>query len=375
MHIKEIKLLNFRNHKNTCAEFFNGINIFAGANAQGKTNLLEAIYLSCVGRGWRAVRDIEMVAFGAPSAAVCTTAEKAFGEIMVSIKLGGGTKKAISINGVPISKVAELMGSIPCVFFSPDELRLVKEAPADRRRFLNIDISQIDKSYFYALVRYNKILSQRNAYLKSLSLRPTADEIRGLSVWDDQLVSVGTILIQKRIAFVNSLTPYLISVHSHLSGRTEKITFSYCFLDPDGGEKVIDKTGDIGGYFAKQLEEARSKDLRLRTTSVGPHRDDIKIEINGKDVRTYGSQGQQRTAALSVKIAELKLFEAVTGEKPILLLDDVFSELDSSRQMRLLTFTKNTQTVITTTEIPAELSAADVKIYTVAKGKITAVRR
>jgi DNA replication and repair protein RecF len=373
VHIKQIQLSNFRNHKNTCVGFCGGINILAGANAQGKTNLLEAVYLSCVGRGWRAARDTEMIAFGTDTATVCTTAEKAFGEIVISIKLRNGTKKAISINSVPISKVAELMGNIPCVFFSPDELRLVKDAPADRRRFLDIDISQIDKSYFYALIRYNKILSQRNAYLKNLSPCPTADDIRGLSIWDRQLVSVGTTLIQKRIAFVNNLTPHLISVHNHLTAKTENVSFAYCFLGFDGGEEVIDGTDGISEHFTRQLEKAQERDLRLHTTTVGPHRDDIKIEINGRDIRAYGSQGQQRTAALSVKIAELQLFESVTGEKPILLLDDVFSELDSSRQMRLLTFIKKTQTIITTTKIPAELSAADANIYTVAKGKVKEV--
>jgi DNA replication and repair protein RecF len=420
VHIKSIKLQNFRNHKNTVAEFINGTNILVGANAQGKTNLLEAIYLSCVGRGWRAVRDIEMVGYAtadgksatptdgisAPvgvdkpdpditttptavasisaensvnaitptpthTATVYTTTVKKFGDITVAVKLGGGEKKAISINGIPISKVGELMGTNPCVFFSPDELRLIKDAPADRRRFLNIDISQIDKSYFYALIRYNKILSQRNAYLKSLPATGQNEDImRGLSIWDEQLVSCGSILVQKRTQFVNNLTPHLISVHKNLTDNAENIKFSYVFCGFNDTEEVINNTDNIKEFFARQLWLAREKDLRLRTTTVGAHRDDIKIEINGKDIRVYGSQGQQRTAALSIKLAELQLFTDITNEKPILLLDDVFSELDSSRRRRLLTFIKNVQTVITTTEMPEIFEGDNVKVFQIKNGKI-----
>jgi DNA replication and repair protein RecF len=341
-----------------------------------------------------------MVTFNKPTATVHTTAIKKFGDINISIKLGGGTKKAISINGVPISKVGELMGNIPCVFFSPDELRLIKDAPADRRRFLNIDISQIDKSYFYALVRYNKILLQRNAYLKNLPCPPTADELRGLSIWDTQLVAIGTVLIQRRIEFVRSLLPHLTKVHNYLTKNTENITFQYVFCGSEGTEQILstlanpianttaditatdpttdpsptDPTTDpsptVAEYFARQLLSARERDIRLRTTTVGPHRDDIKIEINGKDVRVFGSQGQQRTTALSIKLAELQLFADITGEKPILLLDDVFSELDSSRQGRLLTFINSTQTIITTTEILPATFRNKIKVINIANGKI-----
>jgi DNA replication and repair protein RecF len=358
--IEKIELRNFRNHQNTVAEFFNGINILVGQNAQGKTNLLESIYLSCVGRGWKAVKDAEMIMFGEAGASVKTVTQKKFGDISVSVKLGNGTKKAISINNVPISKIGELMGTVNCVFFSPDELRLIKEAPADRRRFLNIDISQIDKSYFYALIRYNKILAQRNAYLKNLPYPVTDDDLRGLEIWDTQLVSAGEILIKKRIEFIDKLKPYLIEAHSNLTDGAEKIDFEY------------ESCGDVD--FAARLKAARDKDMRLKTTTVGPHRDDIKIEINGQDVRTYGSQGQQRTAALSIKIAELRLFADITGETPILLLDDVFSELDSSRQSRLLISIKDAQAIISTTDVPASLRKNDIKIFNIQNGQVTEVQ-
>lgn len=330
MRITQLTVDNFRNHKHTTLQLSDGVNVLVGPNAQGKTNLLEAIYLSCVGRGWRAGRDSEMVQFGKERALVQVTALKNFGSVDIAIQLGSGLKKSISINRVPITKVAELMGQINCIFFSPDELKLIKEAPVDRRRFMNIDISQIDKSYFYALARYNKILQQRNAYLK--------DNIdsRELSVWDTQLIAQGNILIEKRKAFIEKLTPYVKATHQELTNQQENIVLTY--------ETCID--------FARELAAARERDLRLRTTTVGPHRDDIAILINGQDVRIYGSQGQQRTVALSIKLAELNLFADITGERPILLLDDVFSELDSSRQSRLLTAIKQTQVIITTTEAP-----------------------
>ena len=331
MRITNLVVDNFRNHAHSALELDAGINVLVGPNAQGKTNLLEAIYLSCVGRGWRTVRDNEMVQFGQDRALVQVAATKRFGNVEIAIQLGQGQKKSIAINRVPIAKVAELMGQINCIFFSPDELKLVKEAPADRRRFMNIDLSQIDKSYFYALARYNKILQQRNASLKN------GCGLRELDIWDQQLIQQGNLIIQKRQTFIQKLMPYLVAKHQALTGGQETITMHY--------ETCAD--------FAVDLAAARERDLRLRTTTVGPHRDDLAIMINGKDVRMYGSQGQQRTVALSIKLAELDLFADLTGEKPILLLDDVFSELDSSRQARLLTAIDDTQVVITATDAPA----------------------
>ena len=344
MQITRIELRNFRNHRHTTLTLDAGVNVLVGANAQGKTNLLEAIYLACVGRGWRTSRDNEMVQFGADSALVNVTAKKQFGTVDIAIQLGTGQKKAIAVNQVPISKVAELMGQINCIFFSPDELKMVKEAPADRRRFLNIDISQIDKAYFYALTRYNKILAERNAYLKS-----TTDP-RELAIWDEQLVTTGNMIIAKRQAFLQKLTPYIIAKHRALTGGAEEITVQY----------------ETAQNFAKNLADARERDLRLRTTTVGPHRDDLQIKINGQDVRLFGSQGQQRTVALSIKLAELDLFTQLTGEAPILLLDDVFSELDSSRQSRLLTAITHVQTVITANSFTHTAG----KIFTVKNGQI-----
>ncbi|MCL2586752.1 MAG: DNA replication/repair protein RecF [Firmicutes bacterium] len=330
MHIKSLSVQNFRNHNDTTVELSPGVNVFVGQNAQGKTNLLEAIFLSCVGRGWRSPRDRDMINFDANDARVKAVAVKSYGEVEVEMILSRLAKKSININGIPVQKMGELMGQINCIFFSPDELRLVKEAPADRRRFLDIDISQIDKSYFYSLLRYNKILAQRNSLLKSSS----EDIGRGLDIWDSELVREGEKIVARRREFLKALSPAVIEVHNVLTGGMEEVRLEY---------------ETAKSPLQESLQAAREKDMRLKTTTVGPHRDDIKIVLDGKDARLFASQGQQRTIALSLKLAELKVFERLTGERPILLLDDVLSELDESRQARLLEIIQETQAIVTTT--------------------------
>jgi len=334
MKIRSVSLNGFRNHKDTTVTLGDGVNIFVGDNAQGKTNLLESIYLACVGRGWRTHRDKEMINFDKNTSRIKTIATKSYGDVEVEIKLSKTEKKSIKINGIPVQKMGELMGQINCVFFSPDELRLVKEAPRDRRRFMDIDLSQMDKSYFYALLRYNKILSQRNALLKSRD----EDIQKGLEIWDVELAKYGSIIIQKRIEFLNKLRPEVERVHSFLTDSKEKIELKY--------EGILDQT-----TLLDELIKNRDKDMRLKTTTKGPHRDDIYISIDGKDVRSFGSQGQQRTVALSIKLAELKIFEQVTGEIPVLLLDDVLSELDHNRRTRLIKAISGCQSIITTTDL------------------------
>jgi len=356
MYIKKLEVKNFRNHANTKLEFSKGVNILVGDNAQGKTNLLEAIYLTCVGRGWRTRKDKEMINFAAEHATVKTATAKNFGDINVEVNIPKQNKKTIKINNIPIQKMGELMGQVNCVFFSPDELRLIKEAPSDRRRFLDIDISQIDKTYFYSLLRYHKILAQRNALLKSGS---NDDISSGLEIWDKELAKAGAYIIKKRIEFLELLKPITERIHSALASNKESIELTY--------EKSIESIDE--NSFLKALEKSKNNDLRLRTTTVGPHRDDIYISINTKDVRHFASQGQQRTVALSLKLAELELFKELTGETPILLLDDVLSELDDNRQAKLLEAIKNCQSIITATSLPKDF--IDIKIFNIHNGELT----
>ena len=367
MIIKTLEVTNFRNHEKSVINLGPKINVLVGKNAQGKTNLLEAVYLTCVGRGWRTHKEREMIMFNKDHARVRAVVEKKFGEITVEVSLSKKEKKAIKINDIPVQKMGELMGQVNCVFFSPDELRLVKDAPADRRRFLDIDISQIDKTYFYSLLKYNKILMQRNALLKS----KTEDIQRGLDIWDTQLARAGAFVIFKRLSHIEQLKPFVDKAHNYLTGGGEQIELSYINITSKNEESL---TGldleDIEKLLVDNLRLAREKDLRLKTTTVGPHRDDLLIKINGRDVRYFASQGQQRTTALSLKLAELELFEKATGEKPILLLDDVFSELDDERQSRLVKVLNYCQSIITTTSDIEMATKSDHKTFKVSGGKV-----
>ena len=357
-------LQNFRNHKVSVLNLSPGINVLVGDNAQGKTNLLEAIFLTCVGRGFRSPRDREMIKFNENLARVRTSAVKKFGSISVEVTIStvpGKVGKQIKINSIPIAKMGELMGSVTCVFFSPDELRLIKEAPSDRRRFMDIDISQMDKVYFYNLLRYNKILQQRNALLKTMGC--SADELRALDIWDEQLAKIGGEIIKRRIVFCEELKNVVIGVHEQLAPG-EGIGV---FYESVAGCSQIVPRGTICEVLIEALRAARERDMRQKTTTVGPHRDDLAISVNGRDVRSFASQGQQRTVALSLKLAELKIFENVTGEKPVLLLDDVFSELDSARQERLLDVIKDCQCIITATKFEP---SGSVKIFNVRGGAL-----
>lgn len=365
MYIKTLSIKNFRNHTDTTISPAPGINILVGANAQGKTNLLEVLYLVCVGRGWRTNKDKELINFAADTSTIKATAGKSYGNVEIEIKLAKNAKKAISINQIPIHKMSELLGQINCVFFSPDELRLIKEAPTDRRRFMDIDISQIDKAYFYALVRYNKILAQRNALLKSSS----EDIIRGLEIWDAELAKHGAVVMARRQRFIEQLKEYLEDAHQKLTNGKEKIEISYeckyLFIN-----NINQDSSALEPILLESLKKSREKDMRLKTTTIGPHRDDIYLSINGQDVRAFASQGQQRTLALSLKLAELELFKIETGEAPIILLDDVFSELDINRQTNLLNSLNGYQSLITTNQIPQFEKMQNIAVFNIKKGKV-----
>ena len=356
MIIDRVELANFRNHKETALALSPGVNILVGSNAQGKTNLLEAVFLTCVGRGWRTNKDKDMINFNEQSARVKTVVARKFGKVEVEINLARATKKTIKINGIPVQRMGELMGQVNCVFFSPDELRLVKDAPADRRRFLDIDISQIDKAYFFALLKYNKTLLQRNALLKSKS----EDIARGLDIWDVQLANAGAIIIVRRLEFIEMLRSGVVTVHNFLTGGKESIEVGY--------EGITVTRVTVEETLLEQIKSAREKDLRLRTTTVGPHRDDLRILIDGKDVRHFASQGQQRTVALSLKLAELEIFRKLTGEMPVLLLDDVFSELDAQRQARLMKALSKCQSIVTAVAFDGD--AKNVHVVKVQSGSV-----
>ncbi len=340
MRIKTLRLKNFRNYAEAEISFADGVTVLSGANAQGKTNCAEAIFFLCTGYSPRVTREKQLVRLGEESGYTEGTAESLYGPVKVHIDLFRNDKKAIFINEMPVPRIGELFGNIHSVFFNPGELKLVQESPEDRRRFMNLALSQMSKQYFYALQKYNKILFQRNNLLKSgrSDLRET------LSVWDEQLSVYAAKIIARRNELLEKLSPLAEEAHAFISSGKEALKLS-AESGYRGGEEEIREA------FLKDLHRAAEKDLRLGFTTVGPHRDDMKIFLNGEDVRLYGSQGQQRTVALSLKLAETEIFRDRFGEYPILILDDVLSELDKSRRRKLMAKVGGIQTILTCTSV------------------------
>lgn len=363
MRIERLVLKNYRNYKDESMEFSDGLNVIVGDNAQGKTNAVEAVMLCCIGRSPRTAKDKELINFGAEAGYIRAQVIRSIGRTKVELYITKSENKRIKINELPISKMGELMGNINAVYFSPDELSLIKEAPENRRKFLDTDISQIKKSYFYMLKRYNKILTQRNNLLKNYLPKTTMETI---DIWDGQLATEGAGIICERAAFCERLKEYVKSCHAFITDGREKIEIEYAA----SVKCDLSKRADVEQYLLNKLRGAVEKDIRLGFTSAGPHRDDIKVEVNGIDIRSYGSQGQQRTAALSMKLAELKLFKDITGEYPVLLLDDVLSELDEGRQRKLIELTRGIQTVITATRADKNVLPDNINVIEIREGKV-----
>ncbi len=334
MIIKSIKLKNFRNYKELDMEFDNNTNILYGDNAQGKTNVLEAIYLCGTTKSHKGSKDREVINFDADESHIRMLVEKNDIVHKIDMHLRKNKTKGIAINGIPIKKASEIFGIVNVVFFSPEDLNLIKNGPSERRRFIDLELCQLDKVYLYNLTNYNKIINQRNKLLKDLYFNPNLKDT--LDIWDLQLVSYGEKIIKRRIEFVSQVNNIIFDIHKNLSGGKEELLIKY--------EPNVDVEN-----FSERLKMARDKDIKMKTTSVGPHRDDLNFLVKNIDIRKYGSQGQQRTAALSLKLSEIELVKQIINDTPILLLDDVLSELDSNRQNYLLNSINNIQTLITCT--------------------------
>lgn len=344
MIIKSIELENFRNYETLSLVFEKGTNILYGDNAQGKTNILEAIYVSSTTKSHKGSKDKEIINFDKEEAHIRTYLEKEGMEYKVDMHLRKSKSKGIAINGQKIKKAAELLGLLNVVFFSPEDLNIIKNGPSERRRFMDMELCQLDKFYLYNLNQYNKIINQRNKLLKDFYNNPDLRET--IHIWDSQLVSYGKKIIERREAFVKQLNEIIYDIHKNLSGGKEELFIQY---EPDV----------TMNDFESKLAANQERDIRFKVTSVGPHRDDFSFlvkrntssleEGKGLDIRKYGSQGQQRTAALSLKLSEIELVKKITNDIPVLLLDDVLSELDSNRQNYLLNSIGNIQTIITCT--------------------------
>lgn len=353
-----MSLQNYRNYKTLCLDFDPNTNIFYGDNAQGKTNILEAVYVSGTTKSHRSSKDRELICFSEEEAHICTLMERKGIEHKIDMHLRKNRSKGIAIDGIPIKKASELFGIIHFVFFSPEDLSMVKNGPSERRRFLDMELCQLDKIYLHHLSSYNKIVLQRNRLLKEIMFRSDYKEV--LDVFDMQLVQYGMQIIQRRRHFTEELNQIMGQIHEQLTGDQEQMILEY--------EANTDEDS-----FASALKKNREKDLKQKTTTTGPHRDDLSFVVNGIDIRKFGSQGQQRTAALSLKLSEIELVKRVTEDTPVLLLDDVLSELDSNRQNCLLNSIQNVQTMLTCTGLDELINNrfSINKVYRVVDGTVT----
>ena len=312
------------------------INIIYGDNAQGKTNILESMYVCATSKSHRGSKDREIIRFDNDESHIKVNVKKNDMNYRIDMHLKKNKPKGIAVNGIPIKRAVELFGILNIVFFSPEDLNIIKNGPSERRRFIDMELSQLDKIYLDCLINYNKVVNQRNSLLKEYAFSGREDIISSLDIWDMQLVKYGNDVIKSREKFVKEINDLVKSIHTKLSGDREQLEIIYepCVKEQD---------------FESELVRVRDRDLKFKCTNIGPHKDDMCFLINGMDVRKYGSQGQQRTAALSLKLAEIELVKQVIHDTPVLFLDDVLSELDSRRQNFLLDSIGNIQTMITCT--------------------------
>ena len=359
MKVKELEVKNFRNYDFQKVQFDDKVNVFIGKNAQGKTNLLESIFYCCIGKSFKNCKDKDLIRWNTQKASIKFVAERLYTDVKVEVIFDISKKKVVKIDDIPIRKIGDLIGQVNVVFFSPQELKLVKESPDKRRKLMDIDISQQNKRYFYQLTRYEKILANRNKLFKICSTLDSVKET--VDIWDRALVTSAKTIAFERKKFVEEILPYAQKAHHFISGGKENLNMIYkC-----GCGVSLDENFEEN--MSKLLKKNLEKDFKLGYTSIGTHRDDIDIFLNDVEVKNFGSQGQQRTVALSLKLAELESMKEKSGEYPILLLDDVFSELDTERQEKLLRFVGRTQTFITCTDE----RQIDGKIFTIKDGKIT----
>jgi len=358
MQIELLKLKYYRNLKDTELELSPGVNIFLGDNAQGKTNLLEAVYLCASGRSRRAKSDKEMISFGREEAFIQTIAQKNGFHTKVDIHLRHNRTKGAAIDGIPIRAVSELFGNFICVLFAPEDLQLVKSGPGERRRFIDMELCQISKPYVYHLQTYHKVLKQRNNLLRTLRKNQTMQLLDSLEAWDSQLVEHGEKLHNMRSSYISLLGGAAAAIYTEIAAGEE----FYLKYKPDTQPEELKEA----------LKRTLERDIAQGATSTGIHKDDISFTISGEDARYYASQGQQRTAALCAKLAQARVVSETKGYPPVLLLDDVLSELDYSRQNQLIRYISNTQTILTCTGIEDALKniAGQVNTYRVRKGEI-----
>ncbi|WP_461214678.1 DNA replication/repair protein RecF [Lacticaseibacillus sp. GG6-2] len=369
MRLTHLTLRNYRNYAKVDVDFSPQINVLIGENAQGKTNLLEAVYVLALARSHRTNNDKELIRFGADFAKITGTVAREIGKHQLELVISKLGKKA-RLNKIEQPRLSTYVGHFNVVLFAPEDLAIVKGSPANRRRFIDMEFGQMSVKYLQTLSEYRIALRQRNAYLKQLKYHQAKDMVL-LDVLSDQLAAAGAEIVTRRAHLLKQMAGFAAEIHSDITKGREKLTFQYQSQVPEDVRDDVEKTyATMGELLAKH----QARELEQGTTLVGPHRDDVAFIVNDKNVANFGSQGQQRTTALAVKLAEIDLMKSQTGEYPVLLLDDVLSELDDDRQTHLLKAIQNkVQTFLTTTSLDgiAREIIDTPAVYHVADGQLT----
>jgi len=361
LYLEKLSLTNYRNYESLDQNFCQQINMLKGSNAQGKTNLLEAIYYLAIGRAYRSIREDQLIKWGHNRFSINGQIRNKAGLLKLAISFQDNKEnsqirsvkakkvnKEIKVNGLKIRKMADFFGNLTAVLFAPENLNIIKGSPLERRKLLDNDISQVSPVYYLKLQKYNQILKQRNHLLKKLAFSDARQGLEELEVWDLQLKNMGEAIIQKRLEVLEKLTPLTRLMQRKLTGGRENLEFKYFF----NRKREIKNGDDITEILTQEIGKVRREEFLRGMTLWGPHRDDFLLTVNGINLKLYGSQGQHRTAVLAIKLAELEFFKGESGEYPLLLLDDVLSELDQERREHLLHIieSKAIQCFITTTE-------------------------
>lgn len=341
MKIKSVKLVSFRNYDYQIVDFPMQITLVSGTNGQGKTNLVESIFVAATTKSPRTSNMSELVKDGSAETLVEILLDRKFGQMNLSFTINAKGEKKFFINSNPVSKMSDVFGNLVVVYFSPDDLKIVSASPDKRRDFMDTDISELSGSYYNLIQRYNKVLLQRNKLLKTE--RDRALLLAQIGVWDEQLAQIASLIIKTRKSFIEKLKVPAKEALKYISSSKDDLEIEYVGVKGTSAEEIKEE-------LLKSLKFNLERDIELGYTSVGPHRDDIYFGLNGKDARNFASQGQQRSIVLALKFAELEIFEKELGEEPILVLDDVFSELDTTRQRRLYEKMSKYQTIITGTQ-------------------------
>jgi DNA replication and repair protein RecF len=369
MYLSELQLNHYRNYESVDVHFSPDTNVLIGENAQGKTNLLEAIYVLALARSHRTNTDRELIQWHEDFAKITGLVQRSAGKTPLELVLSQKGKKA-KVNHLEQAKLSQYIGQLNVVLFAPEDLNIVKGSPAVRRHFIDMEFGQMSSKYLYNISQYKSILKQRNQYLKQLQRRQAKDLVY-LGVLSDQLAAYGAEVTVARRQFLQQMEKWAQKLHQEITKDREVLTFKYQSQIPE--EQLDQSVEELYQQFQTLYEKQQTREVEQGTTLIGPHRDDVQFLVNDKDVQAFGSQGQQRTTALSVKLAEIDLMKAQTGEYPILLLDDVLSELDDLRQTHLLkTFQNKVQTFLTTTSlenVKKEIIATP-RVFTVTNGVV-----